>query len=291
MSYMNKFEEQIIICKECLKGISQKINNNGVPSNNINYQNLYDELYKLSELLPTHLAIYQKRLHDFILPNLKVRDMVSYNQWGQQIIFPCTGINPYTLGEVIATLIYIDENKLDMKKHIYLVLNKPQGYISATEDRTAKTVLDLVPEQYMRKGLFPAGRLDKDTTGMMIITDDGEFAHNILAPRKHIEKTYRVQIDVDITEEMKEKFKQGIILKDHVCCPATIVVEDKNTALIPVTEGKYHQIKRMFGCFGAKVVNLHRISMGGLQLPSDLKEGQCRELTAEELEKVCIRDK
>ena len=178
-----------------------------------------------------------------------------------------------------------------MKKHIYLVLNKPQGYISATEDRTAKTVLDLVPEQYMRKGLFPAGRLDKDTTGMMIITDDGEFAHNILAPRKHIEKTYRVQIDIDITEEMKEKFKQGIILKDHVCCPATIVVEDKNTALITITEGKYHQIKRMFGCFGAKVVNLHRISMGGLQLPSDLKEGQCRELTAEELEKVCKRDK
>ena len=123
--------------------------------------------------------------------------------------------------------IYIDENKLDMKKHIYLVLNKPQGYISATEDRTAKTVLDLVPEQYMRKGLFPAGRLDKDTTGMMIITDDGEFAHNILAPRKHIEKTYRVQIDIDITEEMREKFKQGIVLKDHVCCPATIIVEDK----------------------------------------------------------------
>ena len=142
--------------------------------------------------------------------------------------------------------IYIDENKLDMKKHIYLVLNKPQGYISATEDRTAKTVLDLVPEQYMRKGLFPAGRLDKDTTGMMIITDDGEFAHNILAPRKHIEKTYRVQIDIDITEEMKEKFKQGIVLKDHVCCPATIVVENKNTALITITEGKYHQIKKMF---------------------------------------------
>ena len=92
-------------------------------------------------------------------------------------------------------------------------------------------------------------------------------------------------------EEMKEKFKQGIILKDHVCCPATIVVEDKNTALITITEGKYHQIKRMFGCFGAKVVRLHRISMGGLQLPSDLKEGQCRELTAEELEKVCKRDK
>ena len=112
-----------------------------------------------------------------------------------------------------------------------------------------------------------------------------------IASRKHIEKTYRVQIDIDITEEMKEKFKQGIVLKDHVCCPATIVVENKNTALITITEGKYHQIKRMFGCFGAKVVRLHRISMGGLQLPSDLIEGKCRELTAEELEKVCTRDK
>ena len=182
--------------------------------------------------------------------------------------------------------IYIDGNKLEIKKYIYLILNKPKGYISATEDRTAKTVLDLVPEKYMRRGLFPAGRLDKDTTGMMIITDDGEFAHNILAPKKHIEKTYRVQIDIDITEEMREKFKQGIVLKDHVCCPATIVVEDKNTALITITEGKYHQIKRMFGCFGAKVVNLHRISMGGLQLPKDLREGECRELTATELLKL-----
>lgn len=182
--------------------------------------------------------------------------------------------------------IYIDGNKLEIKKYIYLILNKPKGYISATEDRTAKTVLDLVPEKYMRRGLFPAGRLDKDTTGMMIITDDGEFAHNILAPKKHIEKTYRVQIDIDITDEMREKFKQGIVLKDHVCCPATIVVEDKNTALITITEGKYHQIKRMFGCFGAKVVNLHRISMGGLQLPKNLREGECRELTATELLKL-----
>ena len=207
--------------------------------------------------------------------------------------------------------IYIDGNKLDMKKHIYLVLNKPQGYISATEDRTAKTVLDLVPEQYMRKGLFPAGRLDKDTTGMMIITDDGEFAHNILAPRKHIEKTYRVQIDIDITEEMREKFKQGIVLKDHVCCPATIIVEDKNTqnnknyVYIRISEDKLiintnnnekdfikEELKKWYKIQSEKtVIRLHRISMGGLQLPSDLEEGQCRELTKEELEKVCIRDK
>ena len=166
--------------------------------------------------------------------------------------------------------------------------------IDATYGRRTRAVIIMDSGHVVLSAVQPetvAGRLDKDTTGMMIITDDGEFAHNILAPRKHIEKTYRVQIDIDITEEMKEKFKQGIVLKDHVCCPATIVVENKNTALITITEGKYHQIKRMFGCFGAKVVRLHRISMGGLQLPSDLIEGKCRELTAEELEKVCTRDK
>lgn len=107
---MNKLEEQIIICRESLKEITQRINNNGIPSNNINYKSLYNELYKLSELLPSYLLTYQKRLRNSILPNLKMPDIVSYNQWGQQIVLPCTGINPYTLGEVIATLAYIDEN-------------------------------------------------------------------------------------------------------------------------------------------------------------------------------------
>ena len=177
----------------------------------------------------------------------------------------------------------LDDIPVIYEEHMYLMLHKPAGYISATEGNVP-TVMDLIYED--NNGLFPCGRLDKDTTGMMIITDDGEFAHSILAPKKHIEKTYRVQIDIDITDEMREKFKQGIVLKDHVCCPATIVVEDKNTALITITEGKYHQIKRMFGCFGAKVVNLHRISMGGLQLPKNLREGECRELTATELLKL-----
>lgn len=180
--------------------------------------------------------------------------------------------------------ITIDDIEFNFKKNLYLILNKPKGYVSATEDRNQKTVLELVPELYQRKGLFPAGRLDKDTTGMMIITDDGNFAHDILSPKKHISKTYRVKIDIKITEEMKKDFEKGIVLKDHICCPAIIEIEDDYTALITIVEGKYHQIKRMFGCFGAKVQELHRISMGKLQLPENLKEGQCRELTVEEIE-------
>ena len=135
----------------------------------------------------------------------------------------------------------------------------------------------------MRKGLFPAGRLDKDTTGMMIITDDGEFAHNILSPKKHIKKTYRVTIDIDIDENMIKQFEKGIVLKDHICCPAIIEVQDTHTAFVTITEGKYHQIKRMFGCFGAKVLELHRITMGNLNLPADISEGCCREITEQEM--------
>jgi len=185
--------------------------------------------------------------------------------------------------DIETSTIYIDNEKLDFKRNIYLILNKPKGYISASEDRSQKTVLDLIPEKYFRKGLFPAGRLDKDTTGMMIITDDGEFAHNILSPKKHIKKTYRVTIDIDIDENMIKQFEKGIVLKDHICCPAIIEVQDTHTAFVTITEGKYHQIKRMFGCFGAKVLELHRITMGNLNLPADISEGCCREITEQEM--------
>lgn len=185
--------------------------------------------------------------------------------------------------DVCSSEIYVNDELISFKKNLYLILNKPKGYVSATEDRKDKTVIELVPENLKRNGLFPAGRLDKDTTGMMIITDDGEFAHNILAPRKHIKKTYRVVIDKEIDEKMIKQFEKGIVLNDHVCCSAEFEVINPNTALVTITEGKYHQIKRMFGNFGAKVLELHRISMGKLDLPQNLKVGECRELTEEEL--------
>ena len=181
-------------------------------------------------------------------------------------------------------IITIDGQTINIQQFVYLILNKPKGYISATEDKTQQTVLDLIDEKYMHRQLFPAGRLDKDTTGMMIITDDGQFAHNILAPKKHISKTYEVEIDIPVTQEMKKGFENGIELSDGICKTANLEITGEYTAIVVLTEGRYHQIKRMFGCFGAKVVNLNRIAMGGLKLPSDLNLGESRELSKQEIE-------
>ena len=186
-------------------------------------------------------------------------------------------------------IIELDGKKLNITSNVYLILNKPAGYISATEDRSQKTVLDLIDTKYSHREMFPTGRLDKDTTGMMIITDDGQFAHNILAPKKHISKTYEVEIDLPVTEEMRQGFEKGINLNDGVCKTAELRITGENTAIVVLTEGRYHQIKRMFGCFGAKVIKLHRIAMGELNLPTDLKEGESRELSNEELELLTRR--
>lgn len=182
--------------------------------------------------------------------------------------------------------ITINGARINIKNYVYLVLHKPKGYISATEDRKMRTVLDLVPQEYSHRELFPAGRLDKDTTGLMIITDDGSFVHNILAPKKHVKKTYEVTLDIPANDEMIKAFAEGVMLNDGKCKPALMEITGENTAKVTLTEGRYHQIKRMFGCFGAKVIELHRIQIGNFVLPDDLKIGECRELTEEELRKV-----
>lgn len=182
-----------------------------------------------------------------------------------------------------ADIISIDDVVLKVLDYVYLILNKPKGYVSATEDKNDLTVLDLVPDEYLHRDLFPAGRLDKDTTGLMIITDDGEFAHEILSPKKHVKKTYIVEIDISMDEKMVDGFKDGVLLNDGVCKTASLEITGEKTGIVTLTEGRYHQIKRMFGCFGAKVVELKRIGMGSLMLPADLPEGSCRELTNDEL--------
>lgn len=184
------------------------------------------------------------------------------------------------------SIICIDGMEITIKKQIYLMLNKPKGYVSATEDKEHQTVLELVPEEYAGRELFPAGRLDRDTTGLMIITDDGVMAHNILAPKKHVQKIYHVTLDIPVTVDMQKGFADGVELNDGVCKAASLEITGDYTATVTLKEGRYHQIKRMFGCYGAKVVELHRVAMGDLYLPEDLPEGQCRELTAEELNKL-----
>lgn len=184
----------------------------------------------------------------------------------------------------------IDGEQISLKKHIYIMMNKPQGVISASDSENDETVVDLVPDELFRKGLFPAGRLDKDTTGFVLITDDGDFAHKILSPKNHIFKTYLARLQHELTVSDIETLEKGITLADGTILKEAKVeiVENSETPLIKIMicEGKYHQVKRMFAATGNKVIELHRSKMGELELDSNLKPGECREITPEELIKV-----
>ncbi|MBO5936027.1 MAG: rRNA pseudouridine synthase [Clostridia bacterium] len=189
--------------------------------------------------------------------------------------------------------IAIDGKSIGYKKHLYLMLNKPQGVVSATEDTDHKTVIDLVPKEFKRDGLFPAGRLDGDTVGFVLITDDGDFAHRILSPKNHIMKTYHATLQRPVTDEDIEAFKKGVELKDGTLCleaQVRALDSDKPMAEIKICEGKYHQVKRMFAALGNKVVFLKRVKMGELSLDESLEEGQCREITPEELRLIQTKD-
>ena len=184
----------------------------------------------------------------------------------------------------------IDGEQNSLKKHIYIMMNKPQGVISASDSESDETVVDLVPDELFRKGLFPAGRLDKDTTGFVLITDDGDFAHKILSPKNHIFKTYLARLQHELTVSDIETLEKGITLAAGTILKEAKVeiVENSETPLIKIMicEGKYHQVKRMFAATGNKVIELHRSKMGELELDPNLKPGECREITPEELIKV-----
>lgn len=173
---------------------------------------------------------------------------------------------------------------LEYKEHIYILMNKPKGVLSASTDKNKKTVVDLVPPELKRNNLFPVGRLDKDTTGLLVITDDGEFAHNAISPKKDVLKTYVATLDGAVTQEMVEKFSQGVVLADGtVCKKAFLKPLGDNKAEIKISEGKYHQIKRMFGTVNLGVNELRRTGFGTLTLPEDLSEGECKELETWEI--------
>lgn len=178
--------------------------------------------------------------------------------------------------------------KLCYSKFVYIMMNKPQGVISASEGGSEKTVVDILPDHMKRKNLFPAGRLDKDTTGFVLITDDGDFAHRILSPKNHIPKTYIAELDKPFDDTVISAFEQGVELKADLCMPAEIccVDGDYTKALVTIKQGMYHQIKRMFKKFGITVLGLKRIKMGGLELDEVLKLGECRYITPDELEQI-----
>lgn len=168
------------------------------------------------------------------------------------------------------------------KKFTYIMLNKPDGYISATDDPRQKTVLELLDERHKKLGLFPAGRLDKNTLGLLILTNDGELCHRLLSPKNHVAKTYYFEAERDITDEDILRLESGIKLDDELTKPAKVKLISPRSGEITITEGKFHQIKRMLEAVCNKVTYLERISFADIPLDRSLERGEWRELTADE---------
>lgn len=187
------------------------------------------------------------------------------------------------LGE--SDTVIVNGEALDLEKHVYYMMNKPAGILSATTDPDCETVLDLLPPKLRRKGLFPAGRLDKDTEGFVIITDDGGFAHRILSPKNHVPKKYFVRLDKNIPGSLRGEFAAGLkISGGDICSAAELsILESGYEAELVIFEGMYHQVKRMFAEFSLEVVYLKRVKIGGLELDPALGPGEARKILHKEI--------
>ena len=181
-------------------------------------------------------------------------------------------------------IIKVDDEIIEYKENYYFLMNKPKGYISATEDYKQDTVLDLIPE-YAYLHLFPVGRLDKDTTGALILTTDGELTHRLISPKYHVDKIYYVEVDKVLNPSIKDKFEHGLKLDGEELLPSKFEYLDEHHARVTLHQGKYHQVKRMFEYFGYTVINLHRETFAFLTLEG-IEEGDYRELTDEEVSKL-----
>ena len=181
-------------------------------------------------------------------------------------------------------LVCLDQAPVAYQRYFYIMLHKPDGYVCANRDSRSKTVFDLLPAEYQKKDLFVCGRLDKDTTGLVLITNHGDLAHRLLAPKKEIYKEYLVTLRDKVVDDDIEKLKDGLVLKDGLLCkPAYFERCGERRGLLRISEGKYHQIKRMFAALGNEVVGLHRKAIHGLSLDPTLPVGECRYLTDEEI--------
>ena len=191
--------------------------------------------------------------------------------------------------------ILFDGEKIQYEEFVYIMMNKPKGVVSATEDNLHKTVLDLIDPLYFKKGVFPVGRLDIDTHGLLLLTNDGELAHRLLSPKKHVTKIYQARVEGVMTAEDAAAFEKGIVLSDGTeCMPARLDIlstaQDESIVQIHLKEGKFHQLKRMVKAFGKTVVDLQRLTMGPLKLDESLALGESRPLTEEELESLMMNE-
>lgn len=196
-------------------------------------------------------------------------------------------VRPETHIDENSSEIFVNGKKADYRKFVYLMLNKPSGFISATWDKKLPTVIDLVPEEYIHFDVSPVGRLDIDTEGLLLLTNDGDLNHRLLSPKNHVPKTYIAKLLDPVKNEDIETFKKGMDLGDFETLPSTLEIISQNepyTAKVTICEGKFHQVKRMFEKVNNKVLYLKRIKMKNLILDENLDLGKVRELTNEELE-------
>jgi len=189
--------------------------------------------------------------------------------------------------------VLLDGREVCYREYLYIMMNKPAGYVSATRDRDERTVLELLPEEYRRSGVAPAGRLDKDTTGLLILTDDGAFAHKLTAPGKKVYKTYIATLNCPADEDMVRRFREGIELADgDKCLPAELeLLGDGSEVVVKICQGMYHQVKRMCAACGRKVTALRRTAVGALSIDESLSPGECRLLGDEEKAKLLTNDR
>lgn len=194
----------------------------------------------------------------------------------------------FIIKDIDNNIVCLNGEKIAYNKYRYFVLNKPSGVVSATKDNVYKTVIDIVDKSHKKLNLFPVGRLDKDTEGLLILTNNGEFAHNSLSPKKHVVKKYFVNVLGKLNEDDVKAFFDGIIIDKYTKLKSAkleiIKTDDISKCYVSISEGKFHQVKKMFIARGKKVVYLKRVSFGNFDLPNDLETGQYRELTKEEIE-------
>ena len=235
----------------------------------------------------------KKQRIDKILSNLGYgsrSEIKKYCKQGSVVVNGSEVSNPGTQVDTENDEILFNGEEVIYREYIYLMMNKPDGYISATTDKYEPTVLDLIDLSYLAFEPFPVGRLDKDTEGLLVLTNDGKLSHRVLSPKKHVPKAYYAKIDGVVTEEDVEAFLEGVVLDDgYKTMPSQLNIlksDDESEIELTIHEGKFHQVKRMFESVGKKVVYLKRLSMGNLKLDESLELGEYRELTDEEVKLI-----
>ena len=213
----------------------------------------------------------------------EIKDMIRH---GRVRADGTTAAKPEEKFDPASTHIQVDGQTVDCAPFVYVLMHKPAGLLSATRDPKQKTVLDLLPQHLRRRGLFPVGRLDKDTTGLLLLTDDGPLGHELLSPKKHVDKVYYARVEGQLNEEDRKALASGMVLGDgSQCLPALLEPLGRgNECRLTLREGKYHQVKRMLAARGKPVAFLRRLSMGPLSLGEELKEREWRLLTEAEVE-------